>query len=424
VEVVSGHVFNEENEMIEAVEVSINGGGTSWSNQWLTDMEGYYEFIVPTENNYQISPTRNDDPLNGVNTLDLIMISQHILGMDLLDSPYKFIAADVNNSGSISGFDLVDLRKVILNITDEFPNNTSWRFVEEAFVFPDPTNPFANTFPELTSINGLVDSEIADFIGVKTGDVNGSAVPNELLSGDTRMEKELLFDVQDIQLKAGEEYTVYFNANQFEQITGYQFTLNFDPQKLVMSDLDLEGLEGLSEANFGFAHLHEGRITTSWNAPTDRLLRGEGISLAAQSAVFGIRFNALENLRLSEALRLDASITTAEAYNEQEETMDLDLFFLPLEQEQTVFQFELLQNYPNPFKSETSIGFILPEASTATLTIFDLAGQRLEEIKGDFVKGYNEVVIDRSKILNSGILYYRLDTPTRNAMKRMIMLHD
>jgi len=87
-------------------------------------------------------------------------------------------------------------------------------------------------------------------------------------------------------------------------------------------------------------------------------------------------------------------------------------------------KFQLLQNYPNPFKQTTQVRFMLPEASSATLTVYDLAGQVLQEITGDFTKGYNEITIDRSDLIGSGIFYYRLDTPTRNAMKRMIMLHD
>ena len=45
-----------------------------------------------------------------------------------------------------------------------------------AFVFPDPDNPFSSTFPEIYTINEITGSIDIDVIGIKTGDVNKSAV--------------------------------------------------------------------------------------------------------------------------------------------------------------------------------------------------------------------------------------------------------
>ena len=62
---------------------------------------------------YRIVPYKNDDPLNGVSTFDLVLINKHILGVELLNSPYKMIAADANKSNYISTFDIVELRKLL-----------------------------------------------------------------------------------------------------------------------------------------------------------------------------------------------------------------------------------------------------------------------------------------------------------------------
>jgi hypothetical protein len=95
-----------------------------------------------------ITPHLDENPLNGVTTFDLVLITKHILGIQLLDSPYKMIAADVNNSSTITTADMIQLRKLILGIYDDFPNNTSWRFVDADYVFPDPTNPWLQEFPD------------------------------------------------------------------------------------------------------------------------------------------------------------------------------------------------------------------------------------------------------------------------------------
>ena len=70
-----------------------------------------------------------------MSTLDLVDIQRHLLGLDPLDSPYKMIAADANNSESLTAIDLVEIRKLILGLYLEFPNNASWRFVDKDFVF-------------------------------------------------------------------------------------------------------------------------------------------------------------------------------------------------------------------------------------------------------------------------------------------------
>jgi hypothetical protein len=108
-----------------------------------------------------------------------VLISKHILALDPLDTPYKRIAADVNRSGSITTLDIIQLRKLILNIYTEFPSNTSWRFIDQDYVFPQPENPWVEFFPELINLNDLIGEELnAGFIGVKIGDVNGTADGN------------------------------------------------------------------------------------------------------------------------------------------------------------------------------------------------------------------------------------------------------
>jgi hypothetical protein len=93
-----------------------------------------------------------------------------ILGVTPLNSPYKMIAADVNNSRSITTLDLIQLRRWILGVDVKFSNNTSWRFVRRDYVFPNPANPWAEEFPELLNVNDLYGAlNNRDFVAVKIG---------------------------------------------------------------------------------------------------------------------------------------------------------------------------------------------------------------------------------------------------------------
>jgi hypothetical protein len=402
----NGLISTEELEGVEDVDVQLSG--TSQLSA-MTDVDGMFAFNVPLGGDYTITPVKDVNPLNGVTTFDLVKITKHILAVDLLDSPYKMIAADANKSNSITTFDLVQIRKLILFIDTEFPNNTSWRFVDKDYVFPNPTNPWSQVFPEVINYNNVNQATLgADFVAIKIGDVNSSAQTNFASAGDDRNTVgSLVFNVEDRKLNAGDEYTVEFAAKDFE-VLGYQFTLNFDKQAVEF----VEVAPAVAKAeNFGLTLLEDGAITTSWN--------DNNVNVADGEVVFSLVFRALTNVKLSDAFTANGRFTAAEAYKPNGDLLDIELAF----NGQTVANaFELYQNTPNPFSNSTVVGFNLPEASTATLTISDVSGKVISIIEGDYARGYNEVRLDRKAFPATGILYYQLDTPTDSATKMMLLV--
>lgn len=122
-----------------------------------------------------ITPTKEDDVMAGISTFDLVLISKHLLGTGPLDSPYKIIAADINKSNSVTTFDIVELRKLILMIYPTLPQNTSYRFIDKNQSFSNPANPFASTpFQEQIDFQYPPSGTVAEFVAVKVGDVNWS----------------------------------------------------------------------------------------------------------------------------------------------------------------------------------------------------------------------------------------------------------
>jgi len=331
------------------------------------------------------------------------------MGVQLLDSPYKIIAADVNGSTTISALDMVELRKVILGIYPDFPNNKSWRFVEEAHVFADPNSPFP--YPESVTFNPLTSHQGAtDFVGVKTGDVNGSVVANSLLGGTPRNGSSLNLLVDNAAVKAGEEVRVAISSSNFTNIEGYQFTME-------VAGLDYVGVESgaieLEATNFGTTMLNRGMLTTSWNA-------NEATTVESGATLFTLVFRATSNVSLSEALNVSSRYTTAEAYGAGE-TKDVSIAF-NTETGIVSTNFELHQNEPNPFAGSTVIGFNLPESAEATLTVYDVTGKVLRIVEGDYAKGYNEVTLKRSNLAATGLLYYTLETDNYSATKKMVII--
>jgi len=171
--ILSGIIATEEDERLENVPVFLTG---SEDQVAYTNSDGYYEFLPTTAGPFTITPHYNSDVLNGVTTFDLLLLVKHSDGTQPLDSPYKLIAADLDNSQVIDFADTTLLRSLVLFTIQELPNNTSWRFIDASFVFPNPSNPWETSFPESIQINSLNQAGGGkDFIGVKIGDLNNSA---------------------------------------------------------------------------------------------------------------------------------------------------------------------------------------------------------------------------------------------------------
>ncbi|MFN7300130.1 MAG: hypothetical protein ACK5U7_01510, partial [Bacteroidota bacterium] len=280
---VAGALETETAQGVEDANIELNGSsnGTPVLSEVFSNVSGSYLFsnALPIAANATVTPIHDVDPLNGVNTWDLVLISRHILGLDPLSSPYKLIAADANKSGTVTTFDIVELRKLILGTYTALPNNNSWRFVDASQQFTNNDNPFADVIRENLQIANIQNNILnGDFVGVKVGDVDGTATPNTLTSSDDRTAGTLLFDVADRKVVVGEEFTVHFKAA--EQVSAYQFTLNFRNLEV------LEVIPGAKQTmeNFG---IFNNAITTSADATP-----GE----------FAVKFRATANGTLSQQL--------------------------------------------------------------------------------------------------------------------------
>jgi len=359
-------------------------------------------------NDYMIRPEKDDRPLNGVSTFDLVLISKHILGITEFENPYQMIAADVNGSGTITAFDMVQIRQLILNIKTDFSHCDSWKFVEANYQFTTES-PITENYSQVTQITDLRQDTRADFVAIKMGDVNGNARPSSLIAAEARtITKTFEIFTEDKWIKAGESYDLTFSTKQLADIQGYQFTLAYDDLKvdrLTSSLMDI--------GNFGLHRMDEGFITTSWNKAV-----ALGSDQKTATELFTINFTALIDGKVSEQLNIIAHPTPIEAYNKHGELMDVQLNFTDL---LLVDQFELFQNQPNPFHDKTMIGFYLPGDSKIQLTLRDETGRVLKSFKDDRKAGYNTIYLDKEPLTN-GFIYYQLSTKFGTKAKKMLSL--
>jgi len=231
----------------------------------ITDEEGN----ATVETNDLISPWLEDDPQNGLDLLDLFIMRQGILAINPMNA-LQNLAADVNQTGSVTTLDLVIVERIILGIETEIGSN--WWFEEKP------------------SDNNL--SPRAQYYAIKPGDVNDSAI----LSGNNFAgEGEMKF--QDQLLNAGEIYEIPFFLSEDMNSYGYQFSFN----------VDNAALEVMNVATDHFSNSLSFNQTENGVLDIIALNKGEAelANLTSTDPIFTVQFRAKENTVLSWSLGLN-----------------------------------------------------------------------------------------------------------------------
>lgn len=412
---IAGEISTEVASDVDQVEVMLEDMSSHEERYFMTDATGSYQFYNLANNaNYEVSATRNDNPTNGVSTLDLVLIQRHILGFSDLDSPYKIIAADINSSENVSAADITELRKVILGVQPDFKNNNSWRFIDGTQTFFDGAEPWP--LKERISIENFTDNAMDNnFVAIKIGDVNGTVTSNVAGANDTEVRSgNTTLNVTNTIFKAGEEVRMDVRSDDFNAIAGLQFTLNFDETALEYVGVEAAKLN-INESNIGAQLADRGEITASWNATTD-------ITAVSQEVLMTVIFRAKTNGDLS-SMAMSADQIISEAYTTELNITGLDIEVRDVDAIFTDAEIVLQQNRPNPFTNTTNVSFTLVEAGIATLSIYDINGRLVNRVNGTYSKGANSININAEDLnVSGGIFYYTLEANGQIATKKMILL--
>ena len=391
--------------------VDVTGSATATTS---TNSLGDYGFPPLTAGSITIKPVKNINALNGITAADASRIQQHVMGLLPITNPYQMLAADVFPSNSITNQDANTIMLALANNPIEIARilSNSWRFVPQSYTLPTPpwsVLPIPNsiTITQPGTFTGQ------NFYGVKTGDLVATFA-NPLLK-PSEAPPALVWTAQDRLLDAGQEVEVELNASQFTDFLSFQFALGFDPGRLAYLGHTGSGL--LPDQIFGEYEVGNGELRTLWAAVSSRTMKDGDLR-------FRLRFRALvDDLRLSDELRIDATNLENEAYNSQFEVANVELRFAELSTATANVKkdrLRLLQNKPNPFHNETVIGFYLPESCEAQLRIFDASGRMVTEHKAYYPAGYQEETLRLDGVSVSGLYYYELTTPVGTLTRKMV----
>lgn len=84
--------------------------------------------------------------------------------------------------------------------------------------------------------------------------------------------------------------------------------------------------------------------------------------------------------------------------------------------------FDLSQNYPNPFNPSTSIAFNIAEPTMVKLAVYNLLGEKVQNLVNEFMQpGFYNVNFNAAN-LPSGMYIYKLETATYTQARKMMLM--
>ena len=263
-----------------------------------TNVAGEYTFTeVPTLEDYKISLEKNDQPLNGVDILDMIQLSKQILAIELFTHPLQNFAGDVNRNNANTTFDLVFIRRLIEGNITELNEFDSWRFFDVALL-NEAFNSSSTEVPswrEGIETDTILHNQVFDFLGVKDGDINDDSVLDEMPPKQVNVPLELEIEHDSITGEA----TVSFIIEQPIELAGYQLSLQLVDQ-VELIDLILPELNRLSTLYY---FNNEGSLNVIWldEAPF------VGYSITDKTTLFSIKLRGPQpNLPVEDWVKLRA----------------------------------------------------------------------------------------------------------------------
>ncbi len=394
---VGGSLVTERNEPLSNVEIILQD--ESQLNGIMTSEDGSYMFeSLPMYSNYSLSAKRDSHYLNGVSTIDIVVIQRHLLGLENIDSPYKIIAADVNNSNSLSASDMSDIRKLILGVDDSFDQVESWVFIDSDQTFLDDSNPWEyQQSMELSNLDH--DAPNMDFTAIKMGDVDNSVNLTPGVETENRAENKHLNIV-----KNGSVFDLVSGFDMFSY--GLQFTLEIP--SIDLEDFRIESDYFSNEDIYIATHEDKQAISLS-------VALMQPVHILKGSTLFTITSNT------GSSVLINSSITKSEIYDNNFNDYPLSIQKRALNDPSSSIKMD--QNAPNPFKDYTTVDFEIETDAVLAIEIFDVLGNKVFSGKKSYLRGLNTILIDETMINNTkGVLIITIGNEKYSTSKKMLRL--
>lgn len=355
-----------------------------------TNEDGEYSYSDVLSGHYNALIYKEERSENMYSTFGLVKMARHISGAEPLN-PYYLLAADIDCDNDLDFDDIYQYNDVLLGYEPNFGDCSGWLFVPEDHVFDDPLNPF--DLPDEWPVQVFEDTENINFISIEKGILPGS-YPQPLMGPNI----ELDLDIQ----QEGQQVRVSFLSTKELDISGFQLALDYDTEQL-----DYVKSEAKSLPSFHLNKLHSNEGLLLLNSFD---LSGENFVLPKGTALFELTFHAKDqSIESLEHIWLDPLMLSPVVYDQKGQVSEIRLRQLPKLVKadlQTEESFEL-QNFPNPFREQTTFQFQMENAGKAELLIYNVQGQLVAQLQDNFDEGKQQFHYQNTG-LTTGVYYYSL----------------
>ena len=349
-----------------------------------------------------IKPSKLDRADNGITTLDVVALQKHILGLSRIESPYLLLAADINGDGAITVVDLVELRKLILGSISEFGNSPSWVFVDRNYAM-DLTHWYRA--PDYIEFTDTMVGRSMDFVGIKVGDLNGTARVSELQQASVRSTSDYSLILDDDLWYRNQRVNIPVKASKSLHVSGLQ-------------------------VEFSLEHLSDVAIYGNALPVTSSHYRREGDKLFLSLDIAqGIHIDEGEILfTISGQIEANASTLDLISLTENDrilpEIYDVhsDVFQVNLGTDRHNTLPMLYQNKPNPFSEETLIPFFIPQPQEIEIRIITVDGAEVWKHREYMGSGNHQLAVQLPRSSEGGVYFYQLRSGERVITRKMIYI--
>jgi len=370
----------------------------------------------------------------GLTSFDITLLSDHILLVDLFDEEYQYIAADANNSGTISTLDNVAIRAVILGTQSSLskpwvvlakPNYDSLSIPSQHLTVPN----YSETYQTNTLFSGTF---VQGIFGIKVGDVNAAGCDQDSIaksSGRPVTEAQTSgthsFRIENRVAETGQEIFVPVYADKFHDRRLLSLGLQFSPEAIEIIDLVKPSLPDFDGQAYTVNHDRPGAVDILWFPR-----KAESVSVRPSQPLFYIKARAKRDIaNLKNLVELRSARTENWVYtgNSEFEAIQLEFF----EENKTskgegqylktnLLPTEKVLASPNPFVHRLNLQFVSEHSSNATIEIHTLDGALVHSSEKQLTKGENRIVLENLGHLPTGYFYYRLFLPNQTLSGKVL----
>ncbi len=392
--IISGEVvYYTQTEKVPDVRMVVSGDASDSS---ATDTFGSYDLSnIPGGVKITVTPKKDsgeDVGNDAITAWDAYLTASYFVGSDTLGSG-QIYTADVDQNGKTELFDAALIARYVVGLNSSPNNHTGhWQFT--------PSN---RQYPVM-----VTDYEDQDFTAYVLGDVSGNWSPNGALAKRGNIE----MSSRSISLTStAEELDLPVHVDESIDVFATDLWLRYDPQKLQI--LDIIPAEAFGDFNLVYNESSYGVIKIAMYGTEAVSLPGDLIHISME--IIDSEMEETE-IQCEKFLINDIPIEMGSIF------VGTDVNWIVPE---TVLEYRLDENYPNPFNPATEIRFTLEKPGKTSLKIYDIQGRQIRTLMDMFQSEGSHVVVwdgknDNRKDVPSGVYFCRLISGSFTHTIRMV----